>query len=240
MHLLCIFNTCASSLYLSVRQHRTILSVAVSPGWVKSEMTSAYTGDEVMRSPEEGGAAAAWLAITYSSVVTGAFYLPDKTRVAFMEDEPMLAAPTVPDAGRSCDGKDVPSVIIGVGRIGSLLKELGCNGDFLVRRGDKFPNAALTLEGPIYIATRNADLDAAIEIVPPSRRSDLVFMQNGMIMPYLTEKAPPYPSPTPPLPHPYPIPTPPLPHPYPPLPLPHPYPPRASVTSRRSPSSTSR
>lgn len=42
--------------------------------------------------------------------------------------------------------------------------------------------------GPIYICTRNDDLDAIIEKTPMNRREDLVFLQNGMLSPYLEKK----------------------------------------------------
>jgi hypothetical protein len=42
--------------------------------------------------------------------------------------------------------------------------------------------------GPIYICTRNDDLDAIIEKTPLTRREDLVFLQNGMLSPYLEKK----------------------------------------------------
>lgn len=81
---------------------------------------------------------------------------------------------------------DCPSIIIGGGRIGSMLASLGGDGDVVVRRGDPFPAEPKT--GPIYVTTRNNDLAGVIEMTPEHRRKDLVFMQNGMLGKFLEEK----------------------------------------------------
>ena len=81
---------------------------------------------------------------------------------------------------------DVPSIIIGGGRIGSALSDMGVPGDVVVRRGEPIPLEPAT--GPIYISTRNDDLDAIVEATPPHRREDLVFMQNGMLGKFLDSK----------------------------------------------------
>ena len=41
---------------------------------------------------------------------------------------------------------------------------------------------------PILVCTRNDHLDAVLSGVHPSRHPDLVFMQNGMVQPYLAER----------------------------------------------------
>ncbi len=75
--------------------------------------------------------------------------------------------------------------IIGGGRIGEMLWEANNHKDVLSRsRQDPIPTAP----GPIYIATRNNDLDAIIEKTPTDRHEDLVFLQNGMLSPYLKSK----------------------------------------------------
>jgi len=78
---------------------------------------------------------------------------------------------------------DVPSIIVGGGRIGSTLAKLGCEGDTVMRRGDSFP--ATPTSGPIYVCTRNDALAGVIEATPPARRQDLVFLQNGMLGKFL-------------------------------------------------------
>lgn len=77
----------------------------------------------------------------------------------------------------------MPAVIIGGGRVGQALKEMGVAGDVVVRRGEAFPSEPKT--GPIFVATRNDVLEDVIANTPPERREDLVFMQNGMLQPFL-------------------------------------------------------
>jgi len=78
---------------------------------------------------------------------------------------------------------DVPSIIVGGGRIGSLLLELGVEGDAMVKRGDRIPESPQT--GPIYVCTRNDVLEDVIAATPEHRRRDLVFLQNGMLGDFL-------------------------------------------------------
>lgn len=79
----------------------------------------------------------------------------------------------------------VPAVIVGSGRIGTALQNMGPGTDFIVRRGQKVPSDA---SGPIFVCTRNDVLDAVVEATPPERRDDLVFFQNGMLEPWLESK----------------------------------------------------
>ena len=79
---------------------------------------------------------------------------------------------------------DVPAIIVGGGRIGSLLASLG-ESTMMTRSG--WPADAPT-EGPIYVCVRNDALDAVIDATPIERRQDLVFLQNGMLEPYLKKK----------------------------------------------------
>lgn len=140
-----------------------------------------------------------------------AFYLADRSVVSFIEGSVPPAAPApatkeeptadeadgwqVPpeqavvsaagDKERCGDGDaDTPAIIIGAGRVGSLLKELGCEGDILLRRGDPFPSDA-PLNMPIYVTPYNDQLPGIIDATPLDRRKDLVFMQNGMLLDYL-------------------------------------------------------
>ncbi|KAG8458920.1 hypothetical protein KFE25_004254 [Diacronema lutheri] len=78
-------------------------------------------------------------------------------------------------------GVDVPSIIVGGGRIGTTLAELGPST--IVKRGDPFP--AEPTSGPIYVCTRNDALAGIVAMTPPDRRADLVFMQNGMLGKFL-------------------------------------------------------
>eukprot|EP00271_Cylindrocystis_brebissonii_P012914 TRINITY_DN32421_c0_g1_i1.p1 TRINITY_DN32421_c0_g1~~TRINITY_DN32421_c0_g1_i1.p1 ORF type:complete len:421 (-),score=40.22 TRINITY_DN32421_c0_g1_i1:564-1826(-) len=85
------------------------------------------------------------------------------------------------------EGKEelVPGVIIGAGRVGSALAKLGGGKDIVVRRGESVPADST---GPIFVCTRNDALDGIVESTPEHRREDLVFLQNGMIEPWLEGK----------------------------------------------------
>jgi len=56
----------------------------------------------------------------------------------------------------------------------------------VLRRGDTLPADAL--EGPIVVCTRNDVLDDVVSSIPEDRRSDLVFLQNGILEPWLIDK----------------------------------------------------
>ncbi|XP_071723456.1 uncharacterized protein [Rutidosis leptorrhynchoides] len=81
--------------------------------------------------------------------------------------------------------KVAPAVIVGGGRVGRALQDMGNGGDLLVKRGEPVP---VDFEGPILVCTRNDDLDAVLEATPRSRWNDLVFFQNGMLEPWLGSK----------------------------------------------------
>ncbi|MED6218936.1 hypothetical protein PIB30_031164 [Stylosanthes scabra] len=78
-----------------------------------------------------------------------------------------------------------PAVIVGGGRVGRALVDMGTGQDILVRRGESVP---FDFQGPILVCTRNDDLEAVLQSTPPSRWNDLVFFQNGMIEPWLESK----------------------------------------------------
>ena len=62
----------------------------------------------------------------------------------------------------------------------------------LVRRDDPIPPstdlASFPLGTPIVVCTRNDALDSVFEKTPVERRKDLVFIQNGMLQPWLASK----------------------------------------------------
>lgn len=76
------------------------------------------------------------------------------------------------------------TIVGGGGRIGSLLSSTEMN-DVVLSRGDPIPADA---PGPIYVCTRNNDLDEVIASCPDERRDDLVFMQNGFLERYLRQR----------------------------------------------------
>ncbi|KAI4387095.1 hypothetical protein MLD38_004953 [Melastoma candidum] len=79
----------------------------------------------------------------------------------------------------------VPAVIVGGGRVGRALQDMGEGRDVLVKRGEPVPS---DFEGPILVCTRNDDLEAVLDATPSSRWRDLVFFQNGMLDPWLESK----------------------------------------------------
>ena len=77
--------------------------------------------------------------------------------------------------------------IIGGGRIGRLLFELNGKKDQLLTRGTS-DRINADDSGPIYVCTRNDDLSDIIDKTPEQRRSDLVFLQNGILEDFLVTK----------------------------------------------------
>ncbi|CAN1223956.1 hypothetical protein LINPERPRIM_LOCUS2182 [Linum perenne] len=96
---------------------------------------------------------------------------------------PMAA--TLSTSAAPAASKVVPAVIVGGGRVGRALQDMGMGQDYMVKRGDSVP---ADFEGPILVCTRNDDLDAVLEATPKSRWSDLVFFQNGMLEPWFHSK----------------------------------------------------
>ena len=83
----------------------------------------------------------------------------------------------------SASSENVPAIIVGGGRVGQPLADMGVPGDVILKRGDAFPSSPAT--GPIFVCTRNDALQGVIDQTPESRRGDLVFLQNGMLQPWL-------------------------------------------------------
>ena len=77
--------------------------------------------------------------------------------------------------------------IVGAGRIGQTFANIAQDTDievYLLKRGDQH----LLNTGPIVVCTRNDDLQGVLEWIPSERRSDLVFIQNGMLQTWLAEQ----------------------------------------------------
>lgn len=71
--------------------------------------------------------------------------------------------------------------IVGGGRVGQALADMGNGNDTIVRRGEPIQ----TESGPIIVCTRNDSLQPVVDQTPQERRQDLVFIQNGMLQPWL-------------------------------------------------------
>ncbi|KAI0563202.1 hypothetical protein FGB62_44g125 [Gracilaria domingensis] len=80
------------------------------------------------------------------------------------------------------DTTDCQSTIVGLGRIGEFLRSQGDGTDLVILRGEEIPPDA---PGPVYLCTRNDDLEEIIKKCPPEKKDDLVFLQNGMLERFL-------------------------------------------------------
>lgn len=67
--------------------------------------------------------------------------------------------------------KVAPAIIVGGGRVGRALQDLGNGDDVLVKRGESVP---VDFVGPILVCTRNDDLEAVLEATPKSRWSGML------------------------------------------------------------------
>lgn len=87
----------------------------------------------------------------------------------------------------------IPSlVIVGRGRIGTMVADLALRSRVPVtligRADDPRPVAEPNPGRPVLVCTRNDDLDGLYEDVHPDNRPDLVFVQNGMLRPWLAAR----------------------------------------------------
>lgn len=84
---------------------------------------------------------------------------------------------------------DAPqALVIGAGRIGTALAEQSRQRGLqvpLLTRHDGWQALQAVAGTPIVVCVRNDDLSAVVARVPPHRRGDLVFVQNGMLRPWL-------------------------------------------------------
>ncbi len=90
--------------------------------------------------------------------------------------------------GQGMDSGIPHALVIGGGRIGTALvqqsKLRGLHVPLLTRQ-DGWQALDAAAGPPIAVCVRNDDLDAVVQRVPAHRRADLVFLQNGMIRPWL-------------------------------------------------------
>ncbi|XP_068653275.1 uncharacterized protein [Aristolochia californica] len=112
---------------------------------------------------------ALWSARRYSKPATGI-----ASRVRGRASSVMAAATDV-----------LPAIIVGGGRVGKALQSMGNGKDVFVGRGEVIP---VDFDGPIFVCTRNDDLEAVLQATPSSRWDDLVFFQNGMLDPWFESK----------------------------------------------------
>lgn len=67
--------------------------------------------------------------------------------------------------------------------MGLALVDMGAGDDQVVARGQ--PVTGTEAGSPIVVCTRNDDLQSVVDSTPEARRKDLVFIQNGMLQPWL-------------------------------------------------------
>lgn len=87
-------------------------------------------------------------------------------------------------ASASAATEMVPFTIIGAGRVGQALSQMSGGKDTVIRRNQPIQGPP----GPIIATTRNDDLETVVSSCPADRRKDLVFIQNGMLQPWLDAK----------------------------------------------------
>lgn len=75
--------------------------------------------------------------------------------------------------------------ILGAGRVGGALAARSPVPVTLVTRGSSDDLLAGPVGTPLVVAVDNDSLDAALARVPPARRPDLAFVQNGVLEPWL-------------------------------------------------------
>lgn len=79
-------------------------------------------------------------------------------------------------------------VVIGAGRVGQALRNAAVESEEPCHLLDRESGWSVLGEPhgtPILVATRNGDLDEVLRRVPVHRHGDLVFVQNGMLQPWL-------------------------------------------------------
>jgi ketopantoate reductase len=79
-------------------------------------------------------------------------------------------------------------IVVGAGRVGGALHAAAQAAGIecaLVTRSHGWDHLDDAPGTPILVTVRNADLDGVVARVPDRRRADLVFVQNGMLRPWL-------------------------------------------------------
>ncbi len=108
---------------------------------------------------------------------------PRSSRISLKMDQTATNSTTATAASVNAQAAtaQAPFTIIGGGRVGQAISEMGSGQDVVLGRGQPIEGPS----GPIVVCTRNDDLAAIVEATPESRRKDLVFIQNGMLQPWL-------------------------------------------------------
>lgn len=77
--------------------------------------------------------------------------------------------------------EDGPAVIVGGGRMGNCLKDMGKGEDVIITRGGQIPLVLpeVGAEFPVYVCVREDDVEEVIRSCPKEKVDDLVFVQEG-------------------------------------------------------------
>ncbi|MFO7561175.1 MAG: ketopantoate reductase C-terminal domain-containing protein [Enhygromyxa sp.] len=94
------------------------------------------------------------------------------------------------EASEASEASEVTEIIevIGAGRIGTALCEREPSRFSLIDRQRGWERLDVQAGAPILLAVRNDDLDPVLARVPAHRHADLVFVQNGMLRPWLAAR----------------------------------------------------
>lgn len=120
--------------------------------------------------------------MNYYSFFLLACFLCGSNALSMVTSTPLVSKTTQIQASNGI----TPGVIVGGGRIGTFMYESNEKRDLLLGKRDDTVGPETT--GPIYICTRNNDLDNIIAKTPSHRLEDLVFLQNGVLTTYLKSK----------------------------------------------------
>ena len=80
-----------------------------------------------------------------------------------------------------------PAIIIGGGRVGQALFDMGVEGDVILKRDEEFPSSPSS--GPDFCVHAERRFRGCHRETPAAnRREDLIFMQNGYLDSFLESK----------------------------------------------------
>eukprot|EP00281_Chroomonas_sp_CCMP1168_P030082 CAMPEP_0206244066 /NCGR_PEP_ID=MMETSP0047_2-20121206/17950_1 /ASSEMBLY_ACC=CAM_ASM_000192 /TAXON_ID=195065 /ORGANISM="Chroomonas mesostigmatica_cf, Strain CCMP1168" /LENGTH=374 /DNA_ID=CAMNT_0053669243 /DNA_START=125 /DNA_END=1249 /DNA_ORIENTATION=+ len=79
--------------------------------------------------------------------------------------------------------QDGPAVIVGGGKLGNCIKDMGKGEDRIITRGGSIPLELpdVGTEFPVYVCVKEDDVEEVIRSCPKEKVDDLVFMQEGNI-----------------------------------------------------------
>eukprot|EP00878_Enallax_costatus_P028943 GHUV01031310.1.p1 GENE.GHUV01031310.1~~GHUV01031310.1.p1 ORF type:complete len:143 (+),score=30.93 GHUV01031310.1:183-611(+) len=73
-------------------------------------------------------------------------------------------------------------VVVGAGRVGRTISKMAYPALPVYGRGQSLPRQ---LQAPIWVCTTNDDLQDVVQQLAPSQHQQLIFIQNGVLLPFL-------------------------------------------------------